>query len=155
MSEITVRAARPGEADELTALCKRSKAHWGYDADFMRISANSLTITTQAIESGRVLVAEGDARVPGVAAIAPIADSAKWDLAHMFVDPPWMGRGIGRILFEAAVGLARTNRAAQLVILSDPFAVDFYRAMGATRTGDAPSDAVPGRRLPLLEYEIR
>jgi hypothetical protein len=26
--------------------------------------------------------------------------------------------------------------------------------MGAVRIGDAPSDAIPGRRLPLLEYRL-
>ena len=30
-----LRLARAGEAAALTALCLRSKAHWGYDADFM------------------------------------------------------------------------------------------------------------------------
>jgi hypothetical protein len=37
--------------------------------------------------------------------------------------------------------------------LADPNAAGFYERSGAVRVGEAPSDAVPGRRLPL--YEIR
>ena len=48
--------ARAGEAETLTALCIRSKAHWGYDARFMRLSQASLTISDADIASARVLV---------------------------------------------------------------------------------------------------
>ena len=40
-----VRPARAGEAAALTALCVRSKAHWGYDATFMRLCQASLTVS--------------------------------------------------------------------------------------------------------------
>ena len=43
----TVRSARAGEAASLTALCLRSKAHWGYDAEFMRLCVPSLTVKEQ------------------------------------------------------------------------------------------------------------
>jgi hypothetical protein len=61
MSNVLVRLARPEEAAALTALCIRSKAHWGYDSEFMRQSAIALTITPSMIEEGRVLVAEESA----------------------------------------------------------------------------------------------
>lgn len=32
---VTLRAPTYGELHALAALCRRSKAHWGYDADFM------------------------------------------------------------------------------------------------------------------------
>src|SRR5262245_36628803 len=41
---VRVRAAGPGEAAALGALCERSKAHWGYDAEFMRLSRRSLQV---------------------------------------------------------------------------------------------------------------
>ena len=40
-----------------------------------------------------------------------------------------------------------------LTILADPNAAGFYERNGAVRIGEAPSDAVPGRLLPL--YELR
>ncbi len=52
-----------------------------------------------------------------------------------------------------AIGAARRRGAERLTILADPNAAGFYERSGAVRIGDAPSDAVPGRRLPL--YELR
>jgi GNAT superfamily N-acetyltransferase len=152
MTDFKVRPARPEEADALSALCKRSKAHWGYDAEFMRLSGASLTISAALIESGRVLVAD-DGRLLGIASLDPLVDGV-WDLLHMFVDPRAIGRGVGRELFAAICELARSNGATTLSIMADPHAEAFYRRMGAVRAGDAPSDAVPGRRLPMLEFPI-
>jgi hypothetical protein len=42
---------------------------------------------------------------------------------------------------------------SRLTILADPNAAGFDERNGAVRIGEAPSDAVPGRLLPL--YEIR
>jgi len=54
-----IRPARAGEAEALTALCVRSKAHWGYDAAFMRLCVPALTMSEHGIAEGRVLVATG------------------------------------------------------------------------------------------------
>jgi predicted N-acetyltransferase YhbS len=156
MSNVLVRLARPEEAAALTALCIRSKAHWGYDSEFMRQSAIALTITPSMIEEGRVLVAEDrHADVIGVAAIEKMGSEGKFDLARLFVRPFALRAGIGRTLFEAAVRLVEIEGGTCLSILSDPFAEAFYTRLGAARVGEAPSDAVQGRLLPLLEYVIQ
>jgi N-acetylglutamate synthase-like GNAT family acetyltransferase len=62
---------------------------------------------------------------------------------------------VGRKLFEAIIARIAAEGARKLVILADPHAEEFYRRMGAKRVGDAPSESIPGRRLPLLEFEIR
>ena len=137
----------------LTALCVRSKAHWGYDAEFMRRSVAALRVRSADIALGRVLVAvDGKDRAIGVASVIPEGESADLDL--FFVDPPFMGRGMGRVLFEAAVRSARLFGARTLTILADPNAAAFYERMGARFLRNAPSDAIPGRSLPLDEYDI-
>ena len=73
---VQVRSAKPGESRSLTALCVRSKAHWGYDDIFMRLSQASLTVTDADIASGRILVATDDDRIVGVARSNPTASSA-------------------------------------------------------------------------------
>lgn len=156
MSMISVRPACAEEAGLLTGICRRAKAHWGYDAAFMAASADALTITTAMIGRGRVLVAENtDGKVIGVATAEPLAPTGTFDLGHMFVEPNAMGLGVGRKLFEAISALIAAEGAKKLVILADPHAEEFYRRIGAERVGDAPSDSIPGRRLPLLEFEIR
>jgi hypothetical protein len=49
--------------------------------------------------------------------------------------------------------LSQNRGAERLTILADPNAPGFYERNGAARIGEAPSDAVPGRLLPL--YELR
>ncbi len=148
-----VRSAKPDEAASLTALCVRSKALWGYDAAFMKLSAAALAVSEGDIAAGRVVVAVDDAgRVIGMACVLPEGDTA--DLDALFVDPPAIGSGAGRALFEAAVILARRQGARRMTILADPNAAAFYERMGARYLRNAPSDAIPGRSLPFYEYDL-
>ncbi len=151
----TIRPARRHEAEALSALCKRAKAHWGYDAEFMLLSDASLTITPALIETGRVLVAQDEGgAIAGMASLALLHDDV-WDLLHMFVEPAAMGTGAGRALFVAIAEMARRLGGRVLSIQSDPNAEGFYRRLGARRTGEAPSESVPGRMLPMLEFDLR
>jgi GNAT superfamily N-acetyltransferase len=148
-----IRLARKGEGVRLSALCVRSKAHWGYDAAFMRMSAVALQVSEADIAAGRVLVAEDDAEVPiGVASV--VLDGEVADLDVLFVDPPAIGSGTGGALFRAASRLAASLGAKRMTILADPNAAPFYERMGARFLRSAPSDAIPGRSLPLYEYDL-
>ncbi|MGW7316800.1 GNAT family N-acetyltransferase [Streptomyces sp. NPDC054865] len=66
-----VRAARATEAPELTALVLRSKAYWGYDADFLAACAPQLRIAGAEVAARRIVVAqdEGGGRVLGLASL--------------------------------------------------------------------------------------
>jgi GNAT superfamily N-acetyltransferase len=150
---ISIRKAEAGEAQALTALCLRSKAHWGYDADFMRLCVPSLTVSEQSIAEGRVLVAIGDGnRVVGTASV--LRDGDDGELGLMFVDPSAIGGGIGRALFDEAVKLARRLGYRRMTILADVNAAPFYERMGAHFLRRLPSDAIPGRTLPFYEYDL-
>jgi len=150
---IAVRLAQAGEASSLTALCVRSKAHWGYDAEFMRLSKDAITVAEDDIAAGRVLVAVDAAnQAIGLVCVEPDGETA--ELGLMFVDPPAMGGGAGRMLFEAATRLARSLGAHRMTILADPNAAPFYERMGARFVRNAPSDAIPGRTLPFYEYDL-
>jgi hypothetical protein len=65
-----------------------------------------------------------------------------------------MGRGIGRRLWEHAVGTARDAGFTALRVEADPHAEGFYLTMGARRIGEAPSGSVPDRALPLLVFPV-
>ncbi|MCA0247025.1 MAG: GNAT family N-acetyltransferase [Proteobacteria bacterium] len=130
---VVVRPARSGEAATLTALCIRSKAHWAYDEAFMKLSAAALAVDEADIAAGRVLVAAAGEGAPlGMAAV--LGDGETVDLDSLFVDPPAIGSGAGRLLFQAAIQRARD--------------------LGARFVRNAPSDAIPGRLLPLYEYDL-
>src|SRR4051812_12104918 len=108
-SDVSIRAARTGEAEALTALSVRSKAHWGYDAAFMKMSQASLTVSDADIASGRVLVAERQRLLFGMAKVEPDGE-----LGMLFVNPLALSRGVGRVLFDAAVVLARRLGAKRM-----------------------------------------
>ncbi len=119
----------------------------------MALSAAALAVSEADIAAGHVLVAVDDADAAlGVAVVT--LDGGSADLDALFVDPPALGRGLGRDLFVAAAGLARRGGARRLTILADPHAAAFYERLGARWLRNAPSDAIPGRTLPFYEYDL-
>ncbi|MFZ1991972.1 MAG: GNAT family N-acetyltransferase, partial [Alphaproteobacteria bacterium] len=110
--------------------------------------------TTQEIVEGGVLLCEDESSITGVISIVPMAEDGVFDLMHLFVEPSAIGSGVGRELFWAAVSLMRERGGKKLLILSDPHAAEFYRRMGAIDIGEAPSDAIPERLLPLLAFAL-
>lgn len=147
-----IRPAGAEEAAALSGLCMRSKAAWGYGAAFMEASRASLTLTAERIAGGCCWVAEEGGQVLGIAAIVP--DGADMELDLLFVEPGMMRGGVGRALLAHAAEAARARGARRLTILADVNADGFYQRCGAVRVGEAPSDAIPGRMLPLLEIRL-
>jgi len=145
---ITIRPARHDEAGALTELCLRSKAYWGYDEAFMAACRQELTVRP----GDNVTVAEVDGTPAGIARIDMTGEVA--DLEKLFVDPTFIGTGLGRRLFEWCAAEARRMGANRMMIEADPGAAPFYEAMGAIQVGVAPSAVFAGRELPLLDYKI-
>lgn len=141
-----LRPARPDEARLLSDLALRSKAYWGYNDSFIAACKHELTIRRGEMASRHVTVAEVDGVVAGHYTI----DGD--ELGQLFVDPLHIGRGIGRVLWQHAVGVARDLGIETLSIDSDPHAEAFYLAMGAIRTGSTPSGSIAGRVLPRLTF---
>lgn len=149
---LELRPPTEGDLAPASALCIRSKAHWGYDAAFMAACAAELALTRQDLERDAVIVAADGTELVGVAQVSSGADGCF--LEKLFVEPARMGRGVGRMLFDWSVGAARDFGARELIVEADPGAVPFYRAMGCTDAGTAPSGSVPGRRLPRLVHSL-
>ena len=147
-----IRPARPAEAGMLTSLAFRSKASWGYDADFMARCRDALTVTPTYIEHCRVRVAEVSGKVVGFYALNAARYQVELDL--LFVDPAAFRQGIGRELLLDACNASRKDGYSALFIESDPGAEAFYAAMGGVRVGTVASPADAERRLPLLRIDL-
>jgi GNAT superfamily N-acetyltransferase len=146
---VRLRAARPDEAEALTALALRSKAHWGYPADFLEACRDELTVTPAAC--GEVVVAEAGA-VLGFAQLAGAGERV--ELVALFVEPAAIGTGVGRVLFDDACARTRARGAVVLWWDADPHAEEIYRRLGGVTVGRAPSGSVPGRTLPRMELAL-
>ncbi len=149
---VALRPGRREECAELSALAFRAKAHWGYHAAFMEACREELTVTADDLTERRLTVAEAGGRVAGFAVLDTARDPA--EVVALWVDPPCMGAGVGRALWEDAAAAARRAGHRELRVEADPNAEGFYPAMGARRIGDAPSRSIPGRMLPLLAVDL-
>ncbi len=147
-----IRPARPAEAPALSALALRSKAHWGYDREFLAACERELTVAGDRLAAKPTYVLEDRGRVVafhGLDLESP--DGA--ELAYLFVEPAAIGRGHGGRLLRHARAIARVHGLPKILIVGDPHADGFYRAAGAVGVGSRESASVPGRHLPL--YELR
>ena len=149
---VIVRAAGAQEAAAISALALRSKAYWGYDADFLAACRQDLTIRPEWCDGVRLVVAERDRVLLGYARVA--GEPPVGELAGLFVDPSAIGRGVGGLLLRHAVAIAARLGMTALEIDSDPNAEPFYRHAGAVRTGESPSTVDPTRLLPRLELAV-
>ena len=77
-----------------------------------------------------------------------------YELEALFIEPDYMGKGLGRALMSHAVQTARQQKAKRITIQGDPNAGDFYLACGARRIGECESGSIAGRMLPLFEITL-
>ncbi len=134
MTPIDIRRARPEEADWLTEIACRAKAHWGYSAEQIAAWRPAfLTIGSDYIKRHSVWVAEDDEG--GAVAFAALEQEAAGAvLEHLWVLPEHIGRGIGSRLFHRIAGLA-----GEFAFTSDPQAEGFYLKLGARLIGEVES----------------
>ncbi|WKV70284.1 GNAT family N-acetyltransferase [Streptomyces sp. PCS3-D2] len=147
-----VRAARAAEAEALTALVMRSKAHWGYDRGILAACAPELRIRPDEVDARRIVVAEDpQGAVLGLASLEGAAPLAR--LGLLFVEPSAIGRGVGRLLYRDVLRRAVDLGVRRLVIDSDPHAAGFYRAMGAVAVAAGSAPAATGQPGSLVRFE--
>jgi len=153
--QISLRKARSAEAAELSNLAMRSKAFWGYSAEFMAACAAELTWDADDIDDPAFsfVVAESTATIVGFYATRRLSDT-DYELEALFVDPEHIGSGVGRALIQHAVDALQQEQAATLSVLGDPHAEAFYVAAGARKVGMQASGSIPGRELPLFEIAL-
>ena len=151
----STRPAVPSEAEFLSELAVRSKAHWGYSAAFLEACREELAVSAQDISnsSRRYCVYEVDGSVVGFFAIEPIS-TEEYELEALFVAPQHIGCGYGRTLIEEAKRLAARLGAKSLLIQGDPHAEAFYVAAGGVRIGERESVSIAGRFLPEFRISL-
>jgi ribosomal protein S18 acetylase RimI-like enzyme len=155
MSHVAIRPARPHEADVLTDLAVRSKAHWGYDAAFMEDALPDLTVTPEAIRHSLSGVLEVGGQIAGFYLLRPAPRPDHILLSDLFVEPTCIGQGHGRRLWDHAVAAARAHGYAVLTLDAEPRAAGFYEKLGARQVGVAESRVRAGRFLPVMQFSLR
>lgn len=152
MNGLLIRAAKPDEHDEISALALRSKGYWNYSAKFLEACKAELTYDAAECGSGRMWAALVGAELVGFSLIRGTPPSG--ELAALFVDPSAIGTGCGKLLLQHTLREASSRGFARLVLDADPGAEPFYAHFGAARIGTSPSGSIPGRVLPQLRFSL-
>lgn len=145
--------AKPEDAEALTAVAHAAKRHWGYPERWIESWRDTLIIRAESIAARVTYCAMEDARPVGFYALTSENDGMHLD--HLWIAPHAMGRGIGRALFEHALGQTKSLGHRTLKVESDPNAEGFYTRMGARRVGVNVTNVDGLRReLPMLLYDL-
>jgi GNAT superfamily N-acetyltransferase len=147
----SIRPALPDEGERLRQIAIDAKAHWGYDRDWVRSWAAQGDFSPEALSSQPVLVAEAGGRAVAFAMLIPKGEVA-W-LDDLWVEPPWIGRGVGTRLFEAAAARARELGARRMEWEAELNAVGFYEKRGGRYLRDSEVTEL-GRVLPIMGLEL-
>ncbi|TRW96586.1 GNAT family N-acetyltransferase [Paracoccus sp. M683] len=148
-----IRDAVLADLDELGDLCLRSKAHWGYDADFMAACRDELTLKPDDLARSRVALLAQGGRLLAVVQLT-LGHGPAAELEKLFVAPEAIGCGAGRDVLGWAADRAREAGAERLECDADPHAEGFYLRAGAVRVGMVPSGSWPGRMLPRMMLRL-
>ena len=153
MSEgaVQIRPARPHEGERLREIAAAAKGYWAYDPDEVAQWAARGDFSAHGLREKEVFVAEADEVAIAWAALIPKGEVV-W-LDDMWVEPPWIGKGVGTLLFAHAVELARELGGKTMEWDAEPNAIGFYERVGGRylREGE-PSEW--GRALPVMGIEL-
>ena len=100
-----IRFAEPNEAHELSELASRSKSYWPYEKSYLDLSRAATHVTANDIKDWPFIVIIEAERILGFAAVSLVQGVQMLD--HLWIEPEFIGKGLGRILFERIVDEAK------------------------------------------------
>jgi GNAT superfamily N-acetyltransferase len=149
--DVAVRDGRERDFTRLREIAVDAKAHWGYDRARVEDWAVGGDFEPERLRARLVFVAESEGAPIGWASLIPRGEVG-W-LEDLWVDPAWIGRGVGRLLFEHAADRARELGARRLEWEAEPNATGFYEHMGGTFVRESEVSEW-GRVLDVLGVEL-
>jgi GNAT superfamily N-acetyltransferase len=149
--QVHIRPARPDEGDRLRELASASKGHWGYEPEQIRRWVEGGDFSPAGLRGKLVFVADANGDAVAWAAVIPKGE-VMW-LEDMWVDPPWIGKGLGSLLFDHALALAREHGARSMEWEAEPHAVGFYQRVGGRHLRDSEPTEF-GRVVPVMGIAV-
>ncbi|MBS1960260.1 MAG: GNAT family N-acetyltransferase [Bdellovibrionales bacterium] len=139
--------------DQLWELALRSKAHWKYPVQYLEAARDGLKLSALQIGQGWGEIAATPGQWLGYYFILPSFSHCQ--LEHLWVEPDWIGKGVGGKLLEQAIQSVKNAGFHDTIqVYSDPDAEGFYLKYGFKRVGEVPSKVENGPMFPSLVLKV-
>ena len=142
----TYRLALPAERSALEDLQRRASLIWEEDREALLAHPDAIELPLEQITDGRTVVAENAGTLLGFAVVLR-RDDGDAELDGLFVEPTQWRHGIGRALVEQAERIAARDGAANLWVIANTRALDFYGACGFVTVGEVATRFRPAPRM--------
>lgn len=126
--DVCIRSVAPDEGERLREIAIAAKEYWGYETDRLREWAAMGDFSAAGLRQKDFYIAAVEGRAVGWA--AAIDRGEVWWLDDLWIEPEWMGQGIGSRLFRHAAEQGRAAGAARMEWEAEPNALGFYEKMG-------------------------
>ena len=146
-----IRRARTDEGARLKEIAIAAKSVWGYEREAVERWADDGDFSPQGFAKLNVFVVEAEAQAVAWSSLSVRGDLAT--LEDLWVEPAWIGKGVGSQLFRHTAAHARALGARRLEWEAEPNAVPFYERMGARRLRDSKPSAW-GRIIPIMGLDL-
>ena len=132
--------------DALLELQRRSSLVWEEYREQLLAHPEVIEVPVDALAAGNVRVAVREGQLVGFATVLPVS-AAAGELDGLFVAPELMRIGLGRVLVEDAVAIARDRGMTRLEVTANPRALEFYEKVGFVTVGEVATQFGPGIRM--------
>lgn len=150
---IEIARAVPADAERLTEITIAGKRHWNYPERWIELWRPTMNISADYIAAHETWMCVLNDRP--IAYYSLIENEEGLWLDNLWVLPEFIGKGLGRQLFEHALEQSRSRGALKLNIEADPNAESFYERMGAKRVGEHQYELEGQPRiLPVMEVVL-
>lgn len=153
MAKLSVVLATPEDASALTAIAIAAKSYWKYPERWIELWIPQLTFTAEYFRENESWALEEDSVRIAFYTLQD-KDGVAW-LENLWILPEYIGKGLGRQLFEHAMNLARARGYKLLQLEAEPNAMGFYEKMGMRQIGEHQYELEGQPRiLPLMEIKL-
>lgn len=147
----SIVAAIPDDIDLLANLEIRSESYWGYSESFMERFKKEYLITRDFIENNPTFILKEGKQVLGFYGLLIDKNSS---LEFLFVEPEYIGKGYGKVLWNHALEECVRNGVTEFTIITSPEARGFYLRLGAYIFKEVDSLISEGNKTPILIYNL-
>lgn len=152
--QISIKDATLNDLNKVNSILRISKSYWSYNKEFIDIFMEKFGITPEYLENHTIKLFYIDNRLAGFYNFEINTDNL-FELANFFLHPDFIGKGIGKILWDACCQTALEQEKYEFILWSDPNAESFYLKMGCEKIGVRQSPMMPDRYPAILKFKIK